>query len=246
MIKFKILTIFPRYFISPFMEGLLKRAIDNRIIMLETIDIRGFTKDKHKTVDDTPYGGGAGMVMKPDPIVSALEYASDEKGYSIIVFSPKGKKFDQIAAKRFAQHDKFILVCGRYEGIDERVMEFYSDEEISIGDYVLNGGEVSALVFIETVARLAPGFLGNDQSVVDESFENNLLEYPQYTRPRDFRGHTVPDVLFSGNHELIREWRLKQSMNLVKERRSDLLELAKNNEQALDGVKKKNNGGNNG
>ncbi len=246
MIKFKILTIFPRYFISPFMEGLLKRAIDNRIIMLETIDIRGFTKDKHKTVDDTPYGGGAGMVMKPDPIVSALEYASDEKGYSIIVFSPKGKKFDQIAAKRFAMHDKFILVCGRYEGIDERVMEFYSDEEISIGDYVLNGGEVSALVFIETVARLAPGFLGNDQSVVDESFENNLLEYPQYTRPRDFRGHTVPDVLFSGNHELIREWRLKQSMNLVKERRSDLLELAKNNEQALDGVKKKNNGGNNG
>ena len=175
------------------MDGLLKQAIGKGNLKIDITDIRDFAHDKHRTVDDTPYGGGAGMVMKPEPIVSAIRFArADDEEYKVIVFSPKGKRFDQQAAKRFSRSSKFILVCGRYEGIDDRVPAFYADEELSIGDYVLSGGEAAALVFIESVSRLVPGFVGNEESIVSESYEKGLLEYPQYTKPRTFEGHEVP------------------------------------------------------
>ncbi|MGC8685215.1 MAG: tRNA (guanosine(37)-N1)-methyltransferase TrmD [bacterium] len=228
MIVFKVLSIFPKYFVSPFMDGLLKQAINKGILRIDVINIRDFTHDKHKTVDDEPYGGGPGMIMKPEPIVSAIRYAmADEKDYKTIVFSPKGKQFNQGLAKQLSKHDKFILVCGRYEGIDERVVDFYADEEISIGDYVLSGGEAAALVFIESITRLIPGFVGNEASIKDESYEDGLLEYPQYTKPRVFEGHEVPAVLLSGNHEQIKKWRKEQSLRLTAMRRPDLLDKAK-------------------
>ncbi len=234
MLTFKILSIFPKYFVSPFMDGLLKQAIEKGSIVIDVIDIRDFSNDKHRTVDDTPYGGGAGMVMKPEPIVSAIQHAkADEKDYAVIVFSPKGRKFDQGTAKRYSKHTRFILVCGRYEGMDERVPEFYADEELSIGDYVLSGGEAAALVFIESIARLMPGYMGNKESVVDESYENNLLEYPQYTKPRVFEGHEVPGVLLSGNHKEIQRWRLEQSVKITAMRRPDLLTAAKKDKHVL-------------
>jgi len=168
------------------------------------------------------------MVMKPEPVVSAIRYAkADSKDYKVIVFSPKGKRFDHFLAKQFATHRKFILVCGRYEGLDERITEFYADEELSIGDYVLSGGEVAALVFIEVISRLVPNFVGNEASIIDESFENGLLEYPQYTKPRVFEGHEVPEVLLSGNHKEIEKWRKEQSIKITAIRRPDLLEKEK-------------------
>jgi tRNA (guanine37-N1)-methyltransferase len=234
MLNFKILSIFPKYFVSPFMDGLLKQAIDKGNIRIDVTDIRDFAYDKHRTVDDTPYGGGAGMIMKPEPIVSAIKYAmADDKAYKVIVFSPKGKRFDQSTAKKFSKHTKFVLVCGRYEGIDERVSAFYADEELSIGDYILSGGEAAALVFIETISRLVPGFVGNEESIISESYENGLLEYPQYTKPRTFEGHEVPSVLFSGNHREVKKWRTEQSVRLTEIRRPDLLEKAKKDQSIL-------------
>jgi tRNA (guanine37-N1)-methyltransferase len=234
MLHFKILSIFPKYFASPFMDGLLKQAIDKGTIKIDITDIRDFALDKHRTVDDTPYGGGAGMVMKPEPLVSAIKHAvAGDKGYTVIVFSPKGKKFDQRAAKRFSRSEKFVLVCGRYEGIDERVPAFYADEELSIGDYVLSGGEAAALVFIESVSRLVPGFLGNEDSIISESHENGLLEYPQYTKPRTFEGHEVPPVLLSGNHKEVEKWRTEQSVRLTAAVRPDLMEKAKEDRSIL-------------
>ncbi len=228
MLHFKILTIFPKYFASPFMDGLLKQAIRSGVLSVDVQDIRDFSRDKHRTVDDTPYGGGAGMVMKPEPIVAAIKHAvEDNRSYRVIVFSPKGKKFDQSAARRLSRHRNFVLVCGRYEGIDERVPAFYADEELSIGDYVLSGGEAAALVFLESVARLVPGFVGNEESLVSESYENGLLEYPQYTKPKTFEGHDVPPVLLSGNHREIEQWRSEQSLKLTEQRRPDLLDAAK-------------------
>ncbi len=216
------------------MDGLLKQAIDKGNMRIDVTDIRDFAYDKHRTVDDTPYGGGAGMIMKPDPIVSAIRYATaDDKAYKVIVFSPKGKRFDHIAAKKFSQYTKFVLVCGRYEGIDERVSAFYADEELSIGDYILSGGEAAALVFIEAISRLIPGFVGNEESIIDESYENGLLEYPQYTKPRTFEGHEVPTVLFSGNHREIKKWRTEQSVRLTAIRRPDILEKAKKDQSIL-------------
>ncbi len=216
------------------MDGLLKQAIDKGMIKIDITDIRDFAHDKHRTVDDTPYGGGAGMVMKPEPLVSAIKHAvAGDKEYTVIVFSPKGKKFDQRAAKRFSRSAKFVLVCGRYEGIDERVPAFYADEELSIGDYVLSGGEAAALVFIESVSRLVPGFLGNEDSIISESHENGLLEYPQYTKPRTFEGHEVPPVLLSGNHKEVEKWRTEQSVRLTAAVRPDLMEKAKQDRSIL-------------
>ncbi len=210
------------------MDGLLKQAIRSGVLSVDVQDIRDFSRDKHRTVDDTPYGGGAGMVMKPEPIVAAIKHAvEDSRSFRVIVFSPKGKKFDQNAARRLSRHRNFVLVCGRYEGIDERVPAFYADEELSIGDYVLSGGEAAALVFLESVARLVPGFVGNEESLVSESYENGLLEYPQYTKPRTFEGHDVPPVLLSGNHREIEQWRSEQSLKLTEQRRPDLLDAAK-------------------
>ncbi len=232
MLVFKILSIFPKYFVSPFMDSLLKQAIEKETMRVEVTDIRDFALDKHRTVDDTPFGGGAGMVMKPGPLVSAIRQATGgDKDYRVIVLSAKGKRFDQGMARRYAAFDKFVLVCGRYEGMDERVPAFYADEELSIGDYVLLGGEAAALVFIESVARLVPGFVGNEASIADESFEDGTLEYPQYTKPRSFEGHDVPDVLLSGNHGKIRQWRAEQSLLLTQERRPDLLERARRPER---------------
>ena len=228
MLHFKILSIFPKYFASPFMDGLLKQAIDKGNLKIDVTDIRDFAHDKHRTVDDTPYGGGAGMVMKPEPLVSALRYArADDKEFRVVVFSPRGRKFDQHAAKQFSRLRKFVLVCGRYEGIDDRVPAFYADEELSIGDYVLSGGEAAALVFIESVSRLVPGFVGNEESIISESYEKGLLEYPQYTKPRTFEGHEVPPVLLSGNHREVEKWRMEQSVRLTADKRPDLLEKAK-------------------
>ncbi|HDL89584.1 MAG TPA: tRNA (guanosine(37)-N1)-methyltransferase TrmD [Thermodesulforhabdus norvegica] len=221
-----ILTIFPSFFNTPLKESLLGKAIEKRIISIRVHDIRQYATDKHKTVDDRPYGGGAGMVMKVEPIVRAIEALQKlpPKGW-ILLLSPQGNIFTQKKARQLSSLPRLILICGRYEGIDDRISNFI-DEEVSIGDYVLSGGEVAALVLIDAVARLIPGVVGNVESVISESFERCLLEYPQFTRPRDFRGYKVPEILISGNHEAIRRWRIKQSILRTKKRRPDLFSKA--------------------
>ncbi|MFH1625696.1 MAG: tRNA (guanosine(37)-N1)-methyltransferase TrmD [Pseudomonadota bacterium] len=227
MIAFDILTLFPNMFSSPLNESVLKRAQEEGLIEIRVHNIRDFTSDRHHTADDYPYGGGRGMVMKPEPIIRAIEKVrSTLKESKVILMTPQGRRFDQEYALRLSKLSHLIIICGRYEGIDERVRE-YVDEEISIGDYVLSGGELGALVLLDTVARLIPGVLGNPESAGDESFCNWLLEYPQYTRPREYRGSQVPEVLVSGNHKRIDRWRRVQSLKRTRERRPDLLKEAK-------------------
>jgi len=226
MVRFEILTLFPDMFSSPMKESILKRAQEKGLIEIGVRNIRDFTPDKHHCADDYPYGGGRGMVMKPEPIIMAIEkLRSSMEESRIILMTPQGKKFDQKCALRLSRLSHLILVCGRYEGIDERVRE-YVDEEISIGDYILSGGEFAAMVVIDAVARLIPGVLGNPRSAEDESFCNSLLEYPQYTRPKEYRGLEVPDVLLSGNHQRIDRWRHIQSIKKTLEMRPNLLEEA--------------------
>ncbi len=217
-----ILTIFPGFFESPLKESLLGKAIESSIIKIRIHNIRDYATDKHKTVDDRPYGGGAGMVMKLEPIVNALEHLQQEepRGY-IALLTPQGSLFNQKKAREWSTRERLILICGRYEGIDDRITHFI-DEEVSIGDYILSGGEVAALVIIDAVARLIPGVVGNRESLDNESFERGLLEYPQFTRPRIFRGLIVPDILLTGNHEKIRKWRIAQAIARTKNRRPDL------------------------
>jgi len=223
MLSFTVITLFPGMFDSPLAHSILKRAREKKLIDIGFVDPRDFTSDKHRTVDDTPYGGGQGMVMKPEPLVAAIEAAkNDLKRPRVILLSPQGKLFDQAEAARLSREEEIVLVCGRYEGIDERVKAFV-DEEISVGDYTLSGGELPALVVIDAVTRLIPGVLGNAQSSEDDSFSNGLLEYPQYTRPEEFRGLKVPEVLVSGDHEKIRRWRNEASVALTRERRPHLL-----------------------
>lgn len=223
--KFQILTLFPEFFETPLRATILGRAHDKGLVDYETVDIREFATDKHKTTDDLPYGGGAGMVMKPEPLVDALEYARDQDPDAPrILMSPQGEPLSQSLAHELAALPGMILTCGRYEGIDERVRQGWIDREISIGDYVLSGGEPGAVVLIDAVTRLLPGVLGNEASILEESFAEGRLEYPQYTRPRDFRGHSVPDVLLSGNHQKIADWRREQSLLRTEQRRPDLLE----------------------
>ncbi|HEX2385643.1 MAG TPA: tRNA (guanosine(37)-N1)-methyltransferase TrmD [Candidatus Binatia bacterium] len=223
MVRFTVITLFPGMFDSPLAHSILKRAREKKLIDIGFVDPRDFTSDKHRTVDDTPYGGGQGMVMKPEPLVAAIEAAkNDLKRPRVILLSPQGKLFDQAEAARLSREEEIVLVCGRYEGIDERVKAFV-DEEISVGDYTLSGGELPALVVIDAVTRLIPGVLGNAQSSEDDSFSNGLLEYPQYTRPEEFRGLKVPEVLVSGDHEKIRRWRNEASVALTRERRPDML-----------------------
>ena len=223
MVRFTVITLFPGMFDSPLAHSILKRAREKKLIDIGFVDPRDFTSDKHRTVDDTPYGGGQGMVMKPEPLVAAIEAAkNDLKRPRVILLSPQGKLFDQAEAARLSREEEIVLVCGRYEGIDERVKAFV-DEEISVGDYTLSGGELPALVVIDAVTRLIPGVLGNAQSSEDDSFSNGLLEYPQYTRPEEFRGMKVPEVLVSGDHEKIRRWRNEASVALTRERRPDML-----------------------
>src|SRR5258706_2622956 len=226
MVQFTVITIFPPMFDSPLAHSILKKAAEKGLISVNLIDPRDYTTDKHRTVDDAPYGGGQGMVMKPGPLVAAIEDA--KKGLKrprVILLSPKGSCDDQARAERLAREEELILASGRYEGIDERVKAFV-DEELSVGDYTLSGGELPAMVVIDAVARLVPGVLGNAKSPEEDSFSDGLLEYPQFTRPEEFRGMRVPEVLVSGDHERIQKWRREQSVSLTRERRPDLLAKA--------------------
>ena len=222
MPNFTIITIFPQMFDSPLGHSILKKAREKDLIKIAFVDPRSYTTDRHHTVDDTPYGGGQGMVMKAEPLVAAIEEAKIKALRArVVLLTPQGRVFNQETARRLSKEQEIVLICGRYEGIDERVKAFV-DEEISIGDYTLSGGEPAAIAVIDAVARLVPGVLGNEISVLDESFVNGLLEYPQYTRPEAVRGMKVPEVLLSGDHERIRRWRREQSLALTRERRPDL------------------------
>jgi tRNA (guanine37-N1)-methyltransferase len=222
--RFDILTLFPNMFSSPLQESILGRAVEKGLIQIQTVNIRDFAQDRHRVVDDSPYGGGQGMVMKVEPIARAIEFAkSQNRSASTIYLTPQGKPLHQDLARRFSTQSHLILLCGRYEGVDERVRELFIDEEISIGDYVLTGGELAAMVLIDAVSRFIPGVLGSDRSAEEDSFFNSLLEYPQYTRPVDFRGSRVPEVLLSGNHSAISLWRRREAIRRTSLRRPDLL-----------------------
>jgi tRNA (guanine37-N1)-methyltransferase len=220
--QFEVVTIFPEMFASVLSTSVLGKAQEKGALQVFLTDPRAFTVDKHRSVDDTPYGGGAGMVMRPDPLVAAIEGIEAARGKAHkILLAPTGAPLTQPTVRRLATHARVMLVCGRYEGMDDRVRAF-CDEELSIGDYVLTGGELAAMVVVDAVARRLPGVLGNADSPVDESFEEGLLEHPQFTRPASFRGVAVPDALVSGNHERIRRWRRLQSLLRTRERRPDL------------------------
>jgi tRNA (guanine37-N1)-methyltransferase len=223
MLNFTVITIFPQMFASPLGHTILKKAQEKNLIAVRLVDLRDYTTDRHHVTDDYPYGGGQGMVMKPEPLVAAIEDMRAKLGNPrVILLSPHGRVFNQQEAIRLAQEKELVLVCGRYEGVDERVKAFI-DVEISVGDYTMSGGEPAANVVIDAVTRLIPGVLGNENSAGEESFSNGLLEYPQYTRPENFRGLRVPEVLLSGDHERIKQWRRGMSLQLTRERRSDLL-----------------------
>jgi len=225
-VKFHIVTIFPEFFRGPFEHGVVQKAREAGLIEIHVHDLRTWTYDRHRTVDDRPFGGGEGMLLKAGPIFEAVEAIWPERseGSSVILLSAQGKKFDQAKAREFAGLNELLLICGRYEGVDERVAEHLADEEISIGDYVLSGGELAAAVVVDAVARLREGVLGNETSIVDESFgEDGLLDWPQYTRPAEFRGWKVPDVLIGGNHEEIRKWRRNAAREKTARHRPDLL-----------------------
>ncbi|MBI5299682.1 MAG: tRNA (guanosine(37)-N1)-methyltransferase TrmD [Deltaproteobacteria bacterium] len=220
---FEILTIFPKFYESCLKVSLLGKAITSCKIKVNLHNFRDYATDKYHRVDDIPYGGGAGMVLKPEPLVRALDAIPKEKKSRTVLLTPRGKLFNQQMAEDWSQLEQLILICGRYEGVDERVVDLRVDEEVSIGDYVLNGGEVASAVVLETVVRLLPGVLGNEVSIFQESFQQGLLEYPQYTRPPEFEGLKVPDVLLSGHHKEIESWRRKEAIRITRERRPDLL-----------------------
>lgn len=221
--RIDVFTIFPEYFDGPLDASLLGRARDDGLVEVRLHDPRDFTVDRHHSVDDAPYGGGAGMVMAPGPLFAAVEAVEPPR--PLFLLAPGGRRFDHALAAELAVGDGFSLLCGRYEGVDQRVAEHLCDGELSVGDYVLAGGEPGALVVIDAVARLIPGVMGNDVSGTDESFGAGLLEYPQYTRPADFRGHRVPDVLLSGDHGRITRWRRAQALRRTLARRPDLREV---------------------
>ncbi|HSA59805.1 MAG TPA: tRNA (guanosine(37)-N1)-methyltransferase TrmD [bacterium] len=223
-LQFDILTLFPSLFDSPFSHSILKRAQEAGLISIRLRDIRDFTEDKHRRTDDIPYGGGPGMVMKPGPAVAAIEAAAvPGKKVRRIYFSPQGRPLNQEHLAAYLEYDQLVLLCGRYEGVDERVIEHFIDEEVSIGDYILTGGEFAAMVFVDAVSRLIPGVLGEEGSLKNESFSASLLEYPQYTRPPEFRGHKVPEVLLSGDHAKIEAWRREMALERTRKKRPDLL-----------------------
>ena len=228
MFQVKIFTLYPDFFPGILSKGIYGRAIEKSLWNLDVINIRDYAKDKHKTVDDTPYGGGEGMVLKPDVVAKALDQ-NLKKNEKIIYLSPKGKTFDQNKAKKFLNEKKINILCGHFEGIDQRVIESRGIEEISIGDYILSGGETAAYVILDSILRLVPGVLGNENSYKDESFENGLLEYPQYTKPQIWEKTPVPEVLLSGDHSKIKDWRLSQSEAITRHRRPDLWQKYKKN-----------------
>ncbi|MEN8135235.1 MAG: tRNA (guanosine(37)-N1)-methyltransferase TrmD [Thermodesulfobacteriota bacterium] len=222
--RFDILTIFPDLLTSPLQEGIIRRAIQDDKIEVAIHNIRDFATDKHAMTDDRPFGGGEGMVMKPEPIAAALAKVKDEGGAGRVVFlSPQGKTFTQKKAEELAQLDHLVLLCGRYEGVDERVIDHYVDEEISIGDYILTGGELAAMVMIDAITRLQPGVLGCADSVGQDTFSRGMLKHPQYTRPREFQGVEVPVELLSGDHALVRDWRLVAAVRQTLGKRPELL-----------------------
>ena len=224
----RIFTLYPDYFPGPLNRGLYGKAIENKIWDMETVNIRNYATDKHKTVDDTPYGGGRGMLIKPDILASALDNKinSNEKIYYL---SPKGTMFNQKLAKEISKEKTINLICGHFEGIDQRVIDSRNIVELSIGDFILSGGETAVFVFIDAILRLIPGVIGNNNSIEDETFENGLLEYPQYTKPQIWEKKGIPDVLLSGDHAKIKDWRLTQSEAITRDRRPDLWQKYKKN-----------------
>jgi tRNA (guanine37-N1)-methyltransferase len=223
--KFHLLTIFPEFFEGPFRHGVVARAAQAGTLEIHLHDLRTWTHDVHRTVDDRPFGGGEGMLLKPEPIFDAVEALLPERtdGQKVILLSAQGRRFTQSVARELATQRELLLICGRYEGVDERVAEHLADDELSIGDYVLSGGELAAAVIIDTVARLLPGVLGNQDSAINESFEDGILDCPQWTRPADFRGWKVPDALVGGNHAEIRKWRKQAALEKTRRLRPDLL-----------------------
>lgn len=228
MMNIDVLTLFPEMFEGVFGHSILKKAAENEAVTYNVVNFREYADNKHKTVDDYPYGGGAGMVLKPQPIFDAVEDLRSKSGASprVILLCPQGERYTQKKAEELAEADHLIFVCGHYEGYDERIREHVVTDEISIGDFVLTGGELGAMVVIDSVVRLLPGVLGNQESHMKDSFSTGFLEHPHYTRPADFRGIKVPDVLMSGNHRLVEEWRAKESLRRTYLRRPDLLEDA--------------------
>ena len=221
MFQAQVFTLYPEVFPGPLSKGLYGKALSNKLWNLSIINIRDSATDKHKTVDDTPYGGGTGMLLKADVLANALDQKV-KKGERIIYLSPKGKKFDQKLAQDLSKEKSISLICGHFEGVDERVLTTRNIEEISVGDYILSGGETAALVVLDSILRLLPGVLGNDRSSIDETFENGLLEYPQYTKPQIWEEKSVPEVLLSGDHTKLKDWRFSQSEAITRDRRPDL------------------------
>jgi tRNA (guanine37-N1)-methyltransferase len=229
VLKVKLFTLYPELFPGPLGAGIYKKALEKKIWEMQTINIRDFAVDKHKTVDDTPFGGGNGMLLRPDIIAKSMDeninYKIKQKN---IYLSPKGKKFDQNIAKYLSKEENLNIICGHFEGVDERLLNSRNIEQISVGDYVLSGGETASYVFLDSILRLLPGVLGNEFSIQDESFENCLLEYPQFTKPQKWEEKSVPDVLLSGDHAKIKDWRLSQSEAITRRQRPDLWEKYKN------------------
>src|SRR5881398_1451923 len=223
VMKIDVLTLFPEMFAGPLDESIVKRARTAGLLDLSIHNLRDYTHDRHRTVDDKPFGGGPGMLLKPEPIFEAVEQIARDHT-RVLLLTPAGRPFSQAVARELAGQPHLLLICGSYEGFDERVREALADDELSIGDYVLTNGALPAMVVIDAVTRLLPGALGDDESLLDESFSHGMLEYPQYTRPAEFRGMKVPEVLLSGNHAEIENWRLEQARKRTKERRRDLLE----------------------
>ena len=224
----RIFTLYPELFPGPLGNGLYKKSLEKKLWSLEVIDIRDYALDKHKTVDDTPFGGGSGMLMRADVIANSLDQNISSKTEPIIYLSPKGKKFNQIYAREMLNKN-INIICGHFEGVDQRLLETRNIEEVSVGDFVLSGGEIGAFLVIDTIVRLIPGVLGNSNSLNEETFERNLLEYPQYTKPQKWEKNEVPDVLLSGDHAKIKDWRLAQAEDITRRRRTDLWKKYKQN-----------------
>ena len=224
----KVFTLYPELFPGPLGGGLYKKALEKKLWSLEVVNIRNYATDKHKTVDDTPFGGGSGMLMRADVIANSLEKNISDKNEPIIYLSPKGKRFNQIYAKKILDRN-INIICGHFEGIDQRLLETRNIEEVSVGDFILSGGEIGAFVVIDTIVRLIPGVLGNANSLTEETFERNLLEYPQYTKPQKWEKKEVPNVLLGGDHAKIKDWRLAQSEDITRRRRPDLWKKYKKN-----------------
>ena len=228
MFQAQVFTLYPEFFPGPLAKGLYGKALSNKLWNLNVVNIRDAATDKHKTVDDTPYGGGTGMLLKPDILAKSIDQRV-KKDERIFYLSPRGKKFDQKFARDLSKEKSISLICGHFEGVDERILDTRNIEEISIGDYVLSGGETAALVVLDSILRLLPGVLGNEKSAIGETFENGLLEYPQYTKPQIWEEKPVPEVLLSGDHAKIKDWRLSQSEAITRDRRPDLWQKYKKN-----------------